>query len=188
MSKNGRHGRAFASAFVIAGAWALLPTVAWPHSFTAADPACANPKLPGAILNGSFPSHDALPVVEIGGASVRLQVAVASDEKTRDLGLMCVTHLRAAHGMIFVFPESGTQEFWMKNTLVPLDMVWVDSDGSVTSVAENVPASTRQTPDDRVARRRGSGRFVIELPAGEASADAIHAGVRLAVPPLFASE
>jgi len=192
MAENGEHGlraRALAGALVLASLWAALPSLAWAHSSEAADPACADPKLPAAILSGSFPSHEAaLPLVEIGGASVPLQVAVASDEKTRDLGLMCVTRLRAAHGMIFVFPQSGPQEFWMKNTLVPLDMVWVEADGRVASVADNVPASTRQTPDDEVARRRGNGRFVIELPAGEANADAIRAGVRLAIPPLFASE
>jgi uncharacterized membrane protein (UPF0127 family) len=187
--ENGLHARAFAAALLLVSGWAALSTVAWPHPSEAADPACADPKLPAAILDGSFPSHDAtLPLVEIGGASVPLHVAVASDEKTRDLGLMCVTRLRAAHGMIFVFPQSGPQEFWMKNTLVPLDMVWVEADGRVASVAENVPASTRQTPDDEVARRGGKGRFVIELPAGEANADAIRAGVRLTIPPLFASE
>jgi uncharacterized membrane protein (UPF0127 family) len=166
-----------------------MPSVVGPHPSAAADPACANPKLPAAILDGTFPSHDAvLPLAEIGGASVPLELAVASDEKTRDLGLMCVTRLRAAHGMIFVFPQSGPQEFWMKNTLIPLDMVWVEADGRVASVAENVPSSTRRTPDDRVARRSGTGRFVIELPAGEASTDAVRAGVRLIIPPLSASQ
>jgi uncharacterized membrane protein (UPF0127 family) len=191
MSKNASpaRARALAAALVIASGWVAFPSVASPRPSEAADPACADPKLPAAILDGSFPSHDAtLPLVEIGGAAVPLHVAVAADEKTRDLGLMCVTRLRAAHGMIFVFPQSGPQEFWMKNTLVPLDMVWVEADGRVASVAENVPASTRQTPDDEVARRGGKGRFVIELPAGEANADAIRAGVRLAIPPLFASE
>jgi len=189
MFKNVLRARALAVALLIVSSWAAFPCVALSHPSEAADPACADPKLPAAILDGAFPAHDGtLPLVEIGGAAVPLHVAVASDEKTRALGLMCVTRLRAAHGMIFVFPQSGPQEFWMKNTLVPLDMVWVEADGRVASVAENVPASTRQTPDDEVARRSGSGRFVIELPAGEANVDAIRAGVRLAVPPLFASQ
>jgi uncharacterized membrane protein (UPF0127 family) len=97
---------------------------------------------------------------------------------------MCVTRLLPQHGMIFVFDRSAPQEFWMKNTLVPLDMVWVAADGTVTNVAAAVPASTRETPDDRVARRGGTGRFVIELPSREATVDGIVTGARLKLPPL----
>jgi uncharacterized membrane protein (UPF0127 family) len=97
---------------------------------------------------------------------------------------MCVTRLRPQHGMIFVFDVDSVQEFWMKNTLVPLDMVWVASDGTVTHVAANVPASTSATPDENVARRRGSGRYVIELPGGEAALDGIRTGVTFSLPTL----
>jgi len=54
--------------------------------------------------------------------------------------------------------------------------------GTVTTVAGNVPASTRSTPDDAVARRRGAGLYVIELAAGEAAADGISAGTKLLLP------
>jgi uncharacterized membrane protein (UPF0127 family) len=88
--------------------------------------------------------------------------------------------------MIFVFAENRDWEFWMKNTLVPLDMLWVDDNGEITTVAARVPASTRDTPDDAVARRRGRGRYVIELASGEASTDNLKVGTRLKLPPLHA--
>jgi uncharacterized membrane protein (UPF0127 family) len=151
----------------------------------AALAACADPALPHAILDGSFVGAPvSLAMIDVRGAAKPLALAVANDDRTRELGLMCVTRLRPQHGMIFVFDGDAVQEFWMKNTLVPLDMVWVASDGSVTHVAANVPASTRDTPDESVARRRGEGRYVIELPAGEAAIDGIRTGVTFSLPRL----
>jgi uncharacterized membrane protein (UPF0127 family) len=151
----------------------------------AAVAACADPALPQAVLDGSFEGAPvSLAMIDVLGAAKPLALAVANDERTRELGLMCVTRLRAQHGMIFVFDDDSVQEFWMKNTLVPLDMVWVASDGTVTHVAADVPASTRETPDESVARRRGRGRYVIELPGGEAAGDGIRTGVTFSLPTL----
>jgi uncharacterized membrane protein (UPF0127 family) len=95
---------------------------------------------------------------------------------------MCVTRLRPHAGMLFVFERSGDWEFWMKNTLIPLDMIWVAFDGTVSGIASNVPASKVTTPDDEVARRSGDGLYVIELAAGEAASDGIVKGVKLVLP------
>jgi uncharacterized membrane protein (UPF0127 family) len=155
---------------------------------------CANPQLPPAILAGAngAVSGDVeatpLPTVSVSGSSTTLTLAVAADDHTRELGLMCVTALRSAAGMIFVFPSASDWQFWMKNTVVPLDMVWVSDDGTVSHVAANVPASTLDTPNDRVARRSGHGRYVIELRSGEAAADHIAAGTQLTLPKLTAKE
>jgi len=146
---------------------------------------CANPDLPPELLDGPVSAPAApLRVVTAAAGAVRLRLAVAADEPTRELGLMCVLRLRPQHGMIFVFDHAADWEFWMKNTLEPLDMVWVDDAGAVTSIAANVPASTRTAADADVARRRGRGKFVIELPAGEAASDGLTAGLRLGLPPL----
>jgi hypothetical protein len=182
-----REARALA-AFVFAGCAAILTPAC-----TRAAPvvaACANPALPQAILDGPLPASDAgtrpLPTVEVSGPAVRLTLAVAADERSRELGLMCVTHMRPQRGMIFVFGRALEQEFWMKNTLVPLDMVWIGADGRITTVAQRVPASTRETPDDAVARRSGYGAYVIELRSGEAAPDGLRPGVLLPIPKLQA--
>jgi uncharacterized membrane protein (UPF0127 family) len=145
--------------------------------------------LPPEILDGAFKGDKApLPVVEASAADLHLHLAVANDDKSRELGLMCVTKLRPQRGMIFVFAQSSRWDFWMKNTLVPLDMVWLDADGTVTAVAANVPAATRDTPDDAVARRSGNGLYVIELTAGEAAVDHLAVGKHLDLPALHASQ
>jgi uncharacterized membrane protein (UPF0127 family) len=81
--------------------------------------------------------------------------------------------------MVFVFPQDGDEQFWMKDTLVPLDMVWVSAQGIVTGIAINVPVVPLDTPDQQIPRRDGTGMYVIELPAGEAVPDGIRDGVRL---------
>ena len=129
--------------------------------------ACANPKLLG------------MPAVQVDAPKATLHLVSAEDEKARELGLMCVTWIRPHSGMVFVFDRDDRWDFWMKNTLISLDMVWVRPDGRVDSVAARVPASTRTTPDDKVARRVGQGKFVIELAAGEAARDGIAPGVCL---------
>jgi uncharacterized membrane protein (UPF0127 family) len=111
-----------------------------------------------------------------------LALRIAADPDTREYGLMCVLSLPAHGGMLFVFPgPDADHSFWMKNTLIPLDMVWVTSRGIVTTVAANVPATTVETPYDKIPQRNGHGTYVIELAAGEAARAGIKPGVHLDV-------
>jgi uncharacterized membrane protein (UPF0127 family) len=168
----------------------LLATSVCDAKVRYATRACANPNLPLAIVDGSPVEERRAPLrtIEVPAKNAKLTLAVADTQKDRELGLMCVTALRPQAGMIFVFGGSSDWEFWMKNTLVRLDMVWVDADGSVTGVAANVPASKLSTPDAKVARRRGHGAYVIELNAGEASRDGVTAGQHVALPELRAKD
>ncbi len=115
-----------------------------------------------------------------------LRLAVADTDPRREHGLMGVAAVPPGEGMLFVFPEPGDQrrDFWMKDTIAPLDMVWVRADGTVSSVAARVPATKPGTPDSRVARRFGIGRYVIELGAGGAAAAGLKPGSRLVLPAL----
>ncbi len=98
-----------------------------------------------------------------------ISVSVADTPKTREKGLMCVTHMKEDAGMLFVFPQAMTLNFWMKNTLVSLDMIWIDLDKKIAVIRENLPASRLDTPDNRVASAGGYGAYVLELPAGAAA-------------------
>ena len=66
-------------------------------------------------------------------------VEVASDDATREQGLMYRDHLADDRGMIFLFPQAGEYPFWMKNTLIPLDMIWIDADHRIVHIAHDVP-------------------------------------------------
>jgi uncharacterized membrane protein (UPF0127 family) len=119
-------------------------------------------------------------VASVKAPAATLALQVADTSESRSYGLMCVTALAPQTGMIFVFRGGDYEhDFWMKNTLVPLDMVWVLADGVVTTVAAHVPATTVDTPDAKIPHRSGKGSYVIELAAGEAARDGIKPGVRL---------
>ena len=114
--------------------------------------------------------------MRVHAPKAELSLEIADTQSKREYGLMNRTHLIAHTGMVFVFDQDGPVAFWMKNTLIPLDMVFVGADGRVRSVSANVPASTLQTPDTKVARRTGNAKYVVELAAREAAADGLVPG------------
>ena len=76
------------------------------------------------------------------GAILRFSVEVADDPDERARGLMFREHMPSAAGMLFVFPEPKQANFWMKNTPLPLDIIFADETGTVTRVQQNaVPFS-----------------------------------------------
>jgi uncharacterized protein len=136
---------------------------------------------------GAAPQPLTCRVYALRAPAAALALAVAKDEADRERGLMFVRDLPRYSGMIFKFPDGDlARVFWMKNTLIPLDMVFVKGDGTVSTVARRVPATRESTPDEQVPRRAGFGEFVIELNAGEAARDGITEGVQLAFPALDA--
>ena len=123
--------------------------------------------------------------LEVQAGSHTLHLAVAETEAQRQHGLMNVPFVPAGQGMLFAFSGGDAQRFfWMKDTITPLDMVFVKSDGTVSQIAANVPATKPGTADDKLARRDGIARYVIELGAGDAARLGLVSGMRLVIPPV----
>ena len=101
--------------------------------------------------------------VEIKGH--RYTIEVAADDAARAHGLMDRTHMDADHGMLFVFNDDMPRAFWMKNTKIPLDMLFFDGDKKLVSIQHNVPPCVA---DPCAAYSSGApARYVLELNAGE---------------------
>jgi hypothetical protein len=83
------------------------------------------------------------PPAEAKGPS--FQVEVVASPSTRAHGLMFRRELAEREGMLFVFPDEKIQSFWMKNTLIPLDMVFVSKEMKVVGILENVPPLTEDS-------------------------------------------
>lgn len=71
------------------------------------------------------------------GAVYRLEVARTPEEHAQ--GLMFRESLPPQTGMIFSYPDNAPHRFWMKNTMIPLDMIWMDGAGKVLFISENTP-------------------------------------------------
>jgi len=76
-------------------------------------------------------------VVLPSGAVYSVEVARTPEETTQ--GLMYRESLPERHGMIFTFTDGGAHQFWMKNTMIPLDIIWMDAGGKVMFVSANTP-------------------------------------------------
>lgn len=99
--------------------------------------------------------------IESGGAVHRFEVEVADTPEARAEGLMYRRELAADHGMLFIFAERAKQTMWMKNTFIPLDMLFLSPDGTVLHLVERtVPHSTD------IISSRLRVQAVLELPGG----------------------
>ncbi|MDP4891192.1 DUF192 domain-containing protein [Cypionkella sp.] len=114
--------------------------------------------------------------VELRGPSgvQRFSVEIADTAATRSKGLMLRKHMPSSSGMLFVYPDPTHAVFWMKNTLIPLDMIFADASGLVTHVHSDAIVED-ETPID-------GGRdvkFVLEINAGLAKRLGISAGAQM---------
>jgi uncharacterized protein len=104
----------------------------------------------------------------------KVTVDIVDTEATRQRGLMFRTSLAPGEGMIFVFDLPGFYPFWMKNTLIPLDMLWLDPHAGVVSIASGVPPCKADPcpsyPPDADAL------YVVELVAGFARQHGVKVG------------
>lgn len=97
---------------------------------------------------------------ESGGVHA-VDVEVAATPDTRSRGLMWRKELPEGQGMLFVFPDEEVQRFWMRNTLIALDMIFINSAGRVVGIVEN--AAPRSLVQRFVSE---PGRYVLEVPGG----------------------
>lgn len=110
-------------------------------------------------------------IVTGGGQKLTFQVEVADTPAKRELGLQYRRDLAPDRGMIFLFPSESEHSFWMKNTPIPLDMIFINRDRKIVGIVEEaVPFSTdsRSVP--------GASQFVLEINGGLSKRHGIKAG------------
>jgi uncharacterized protein len=117
-----------------------------------------------------------LEIVSQSGVHV-FSVELATTDEQRERGLMFRKELSDGHGMLFDFETDRNVAMWMKNTLIPLDMIFIRSDGRIANMAESTELmSTRIIPS------RGAVRAVLEVAGGTAKRLGIAVGDRVAHP------
>ena len=142
----------------------LLCALATAHAQTAAQP-----ELP----------KQRLVIATKAGASHTFDVEVAQTPEQQTVGLMFRPTVPADGGMLFIWPRVQDSQMWMRNTVAPLDMVFIKADGTIRRVVENtVPYS------EAVIDSNGPVRATLELAAGTTRRLGIHAGDTVSGPAL----
>ncbi len=109
----------------------------------------------------------------------QFKVELAVTEEARRTGLMHRRHLSSDAGMLFIFPQKGPMSFWMKNTLIPLDMLFLAGDGRIVHLHENA-----QPHDLTPISSAEEGVAVLEINGGLSRRLGIRTGDRVVHPSL----
>ena len=129
--------------------------------------------MPFERLRSAFPP--ALVIAQGATACYRLDALLADTPARRTRGLMFVESMADDAGMLFTYPRPATLSIWMKNTLIPLDIIFADGDGDVINVTRGKPLSLESMRSARPAR------YVLELNAGRIEALGLDEQSRLLV-------
>jgi uncharacterized membrane protein (UPF0127 family) len=116
---------------------------------------------------------DGLPTVQLNAGMYLIRAEVAADEPTRERGLMFRKQMASNAGMLFLFDQPGSQCMWMKNTLIPLSVAFLDEHGTIINIEDMAP----QTENSHCARR--PARYALEMNGGWFAARGIKPGMRL---------
>ena len=112
--------------------------------------------------------------IETPAGEVEIDVELALSDRQRQIGLMCRQHLGDEAGMLFLFDRMRMQSFWMQNTLIPLDMLFIDDTGVI--VGQVLNATPLTTSPRRVSLQ---SKMVLELAAGVVEKRGIAPGQRV---------
>lgn len=109
-------------------------------------------------------------VIEASSGEKKFTIEVADNDAKRSAGLMFRTSMGDQHGMLFVFERTQRVAFWMKNTPMPLDLIFISEKGQIAAIMQGEPFSTASiAPDAEV-------RFVLELKSGTSQSQGIAVG------------
>jgi Uncharacterized conserved protein len=109
----------------------------------------------------------------------KIEVELAKTRQQTERGLMFRENLEENKGMLFIFSKDEERYFWMKNTLIDLDIIFIDSKGKIINIAEEVPHSYIAASEEEVATAEGFGKYVLEVNGGFAKKHNLKAGDRL---------
>jgi len=126
-----------------------------------------------AVSSPALAGQTSLPALVLKAGEYRINAEVAATLTSRDRGLMNRSSLPADSGMLFVFPEDHAYCMWMKNTLIPLSVAFLDDKGTIVNIADMLP----RTEENHCAAR--PVRYALEMNLGWFRAKGIGPGARI---------
>jgi uncharacterized membrane protein (UPF0127 family) len=119
------------------------------------------------------------PIVELKGHS--FDIEIAADDASRERGLMFRDTMPADHGMLFLFERPAVQTFWMKNTHIPLDILYFDQNYKLVSMSARTPPCYSPGDNCPIYPSAAPAQYVLELNAGTAEKLGVKPGDELKV-------
>jgi len=126
--------------------------------------------------DGAPTTAPAFPTTALTIKGQRFVMELAATEKQREQGLMHRQALPDDHGMLFLFARTHTLSFWMANTPLPLDLLYLDENGKIVDILSLKPNDTTPVPSS------APSRYAIELKRGTADKLDLHVGDTIALP------
>lgn len=126
-----------------------------------------------AGLLGAFSAQAQMPRLDLTAGFYRIDAEVAATASNRQVGLMHRQVLAPQQGMLFVFPDRAVHCMWMRNTLIPLSVAFLDDEGRILNIEDMEP----QTENNHCAAR--PARFALEMNKGWFAQRAIKPGAKL---------
>ncbi|MEQ1849159.1 MAG: DUF192 domain-containing protein [Candidatus Peribacteraceae bacterium] len=115
------------------------------------------------ILSACGPTEEITITSFDGSESVQVTVELAVTPEEQKRGLMARTNLDEDAGMVFIFEQEKILSFWMKNTLIPLQIIFFDGQGAFVSVADMVPCETEECP---LSKSASIAKYALEVNPG----------------------
>lgn len=116
--------------------------------------------------------------ISLGGSTYRFTVEIADDPAERSRGLMFRERLDPSAGMLFIYPDERPRTFWMKNTPLPLDIIFIAADGHVVHVAADA-----MPYDETIIESIAPAKAALEIQGGLAAQLGIGPGAMVTWPP-----
>jgi uncharacterized protein len=128
------------------------------------------------LYNGAYirNTDDINKVVFSNGKTIDVEIARTSEEQSR--GLMYREQLNESSGMLFIFNDPTIRYFWMKNTLIPLDIIFIDENKSIINIEDAIPC--KNDPCSTYSSKRGA-KYVLEVNQGYCLMNGIKEGDKI---------
>jgi hypothetical protein len=129
--------------------------------------------LAALFVNAAAWAQGAMPLMELTAGFHRIEAEVAATDRDRQLGLMNRQAMPPQRGMLFVFDHENTHCMWMRNTLLPLSVAFIDAKGVIINIEDMKP----QTEDNHCAKI--PARYALEMNVGWFAQRGIKPGMKL---------
>jgi len=127
----------------------------------------------GLALSAAVWAQNAMPLMELSAGMHRIEAEVAANQQNRMVGLMNRKAMAPQRGMLFVFLQQNTHCMWMRNTLIPLSVAFLDEEGAIINIENMQP----QTEDNHCAKV--PARYALEMNLGWFDQRGIKPGAKL---------